>query len=222
MEQEFLELLFSHLTGSKDKALLQSLIAGMSVAQQSLLKGDMAQLCVQLNQLLGRVRPELMETEPRKLYRNLIERYLSSSKISIEQQQLDGRGKLEIGKPKGDMVLTTTEQIYAVELMLLSEEELAASTTQKLLTKGKRQLTAHGFPDKLIAPSPWHITRLSSTCEQGILDEDNPVETIADHDTIVKTSGVVLLINASKQQIVAWRTYHHSGNKQQEGEIPLL
>ncbi len=141
VDQAFVRVLTGYLVNFDDDKRDQ-LIAEGEEAQKSLLAGDIECMCIRLNQILCKIFSEILKNAPEKLYRAFIARFLSANLITVSEENTNNLGHC-------DLVATTPNHIYDMELKRLDEDKDADHYKITRLNDGEEQLVERGYGSNL-------------------------------------------------------------------------
>ena len=141
VDEAFVRVLSGYLVNFDDDKRDQ-LIAEGEEAQKSLLAGDIECMCIRLNQILCKIFSEILKNAPEKLYRAFIARFLSANLITVSEENTNNLGRC-------DLVATTPNHIYDMELKRLDEDKDADHYKITRLNDGEEQLVERGYGSNL-------------------------------------------------------------------------
>ena len=134
-ERMFVCRLTNYDVGAKYATVLTSYMIGVdedkaspyiNQAQEALLSGDIEATCLKLNEMLCLAPYDVMASAQEKLYRSLFALWLRSPAITVQEEVSNNLGRI-------DLLLTTADHIYVVELKRLAKSSNTAKAKLKLL-----------------------------------------------------------------------------------------
>ena len=149
-------------------------------AQEALLAGDIEATCLQLNEMLCLVPYDVMASAQEKLYRTLFALWLRSPAITVQEEVPNNLGRI-------DLLLTTADHIYVVELKRLAKSSNTAKAKLKLLDTADQQILDNCYlnniptggrivtsmpiviSDKYRQIAAWRTTDKSTGTKQGLI-----------------------------------------------------
>ena len=188
-ERMFVCRLTNYDVGAKYATVLTSYMLGVNEriarpyinhAQKALLSGDIEATCLQLNEMLCLVPYDVMASAQEKLYRSLFALWLRSPAITVQEEVPNNLGRI-------DLLLTTADHIYVVELKRLAKSSNTAKAKIKLLDTADQQILDNCYlnniptggrivtsmpiviSDKYRQIAAWRTTDKSTGTKQGLI-----------------------------------------------------
>ena len=188
-ERAFVCRLTNYDVAAKYAAVLTSYMIGVdedkaspyiNQAQEALLSGDIEATCLKLNEMLCLVPYDVMASAQEKLYRSLFALWLRSPAITVQEEVSNNLGRI-------DLLLTTADQIYVVELKRLAKSSNTAKAKLKLLDTAEQQILDNCYlnniptggrivtslpiviSDKYRQIAAWRTTDKSTGTKQGLI-----------------------------------------------------
>ena len=137
VEDEFVPVLTKYLLGF-DEQKLRELDEENVKAQYYLLKGDIEQMCRQVNLGLCKVGYNILHDAKEVLYAFFLDQALRSKRIATAREEVNNLGR-------SDLVAETKDHIYVFELKRLSKETTTKAEQHSMLDEAEQQLLSRGY-----------------------------------------------------------------------------
>ena len=107
-------------------------------AQQALLAGDIAQMCVLLNQSICQAGYTVLQDAEEALYASFFEMYLKPDPLLTAREEINSLGQCEL-------VAETSERIFVFALKRLTKSLLSKNARRAMLDAAEQQMLSRGY-----------------------------------------------------------------------------